>query len=319
MADGIVGWANGQSYTPAQARWIDSLLATPVNAIFGRSGLRAGPGLVVTTGGSSPEQVTVTGGSGIIYDPTPGGGSYHFIFPAGSNVKDLPARPAAGTSRYIEVCVRLNGTPDTDVRDADIVLVTGAAAASPSYPTIPANHVRINTLLVPASGAITVLNRGPRTVALGGILPVSSAAERDGAGSGVGVVFREDLNRLERRSGGGWVPLRDATLSDWVTMTKASALNTGARHRYRVLDDGKVRVEISGAGAFTTGGWIDVTAAGAIPSALRPDIQATRPCTMQALAACIAVTPAGTVQVINMSGASRSQVDGVVEYYPAGV
>lgn len=312
-----IGYTNG-TVPGVGLRALAQVASAVGGPLWARPGLRPG-GLKLTVAGSNPETVSVSPGAGVIYSGSETEGSHEFVV-YDIVTRQLAARPGSGTSRYDEVCARLTGTVNPDARDVDIVVIAGNAAASPTPPAIPVGYTQIGRLLVPASGTITQTARGPAVAALGGVLRVESAAERTALyDGGNDVVYRRDIDRLERRSGAGnWVRLRDATLSPWAPIEKAPALAAATTLQYRVMDDGKLRVEVNGAGSFGQG---DVAISNSpLPVEQRPYEQAANGCVLQnTYPATLAVTPGGVVRLYNATGGARTSISGYVEFYPASI
>jgi hypothetical protein len=212
MSDGIAVRYDGRAYTAAEERLLAAVLAQPSTALLARPGVRPGLGGDVTIGGT-PEKATITPFSGIITD-TGGGGSYLFVVPEAVSV-DLVTRPGGGTSRIDELVVKLDATG----KGVDVDVITGTAGASPSAPTIPSGQLRLRELAVPSSGSVALSKPPQRIAALGGSLPVASAAERDAIETiydGL-VVYREDSDCLEVRYNGAWG--RVVHNEGWKTLT----------------------------------------------------------------------------------------------------
>lgn len=216
-------------YDASDDRAAMTALMTPGGAgLAARAGRR--PGALTVSIGGSPEAVTVPAHSGIITDPD--GGAYLYAFPNAVS-KDLDARPGAGTSRIDLVVAHIYDADvhpaDTSLRELDLEVVTGNAGAVPVVPTQPDGTVLVAMLSVPASGAISVNVNGPRTVAVGGILPVASQAERDALTAYDGlVVYREDTDAYEGHANGGWQSMVAGAWTTYVPTLSGWTLGNGS-------------------------------------------------------------------------------------------
>jgi hypothetical protein len=269
MADGYALRFDGVAYPAEAERLFHSTLAMPGAATRARPGIRAGGGLVVTVGGG-PESASVSPGSGIITDTVAGLGSWFFVIPTTVS-KALATRPASGQSRLDEVVARINTTSN----EVEIAVITGTATAgTPTAPTIPTGQLRLAELLVPASGSVSVQKPGQRIAALGGILPVASAAERDAIEVIYDslVIYREDTDTYQARVNGNWVTL--PLTQDWTTFALTSLQSgwTTPTLRYSKVGD---RVELDMAFTNPTlttdsaGNMADITI-GTVPTEIRP-------------------------------------------------
>lgn len=270
MADGYALRFDGVSYPAEAERLFHALLATPASATRARAGIRAGGGLAVTVG-SGPESAVVAPGGAILTDTGAGLGSWLIVLPS-SVSKALASRPSSGQSRLDEVVARINTTS----KEVEVGVITGTATAgTPTAPTIPAGQLRLAELLVPASpAAVSVQKPGQRTVALGGILPVVSSAERDAIDvvyDGL-IVYREDTDVYEARVNGTWRAVLVA--QDWTTFSLTSLQSgwTAPTLRYHKTGD-QVELDL----AFTNptlstdsaGNMADITI-GNVPTEIRP-------------------------------------------------
>ncbi|MFD0405026.1 hypothetical protein [Kitasatospora sp. NPDC127116] len=181
-------WLPTLGYTEDELRKMDSaLLMADGTALGSRPGIRPGdPGLAVTLSGAA---VNVSAGTASLYRP--GQGVYRAQMPA-----TTPGTLAAAHTTWSRIDLVYLRVWDTSVdgsgqRKADTVLLPGTASATPSAPT-PAPteiYVPLATITVPSTGgggtgAATVSSAVRQlTVAPGGILPVSSAADIAIAGS----------------------------------------------------------------------------------------------------------------------------------------
>lgn len=221
MADGVASRFNGVAYPAQTERHLAGVPLQPSGNLGARGGIR--PGQSVVTVGGSPEAWTVAPHSGVIEGPADTDGSYTYAIPTAVTV-NLPARPAAGSSRKDIIVARIL---DADVpatgssaKEVDLQHLAGTATTgTPTAPSVPTGALGLATLTVPASGTITVAS-SRRTVALGGILPVSDSTDRGGIArlyDGL-VVYREDTDIFEARVAGAWVPLTTADDTGWTNI-----------------------------------------------------------------------------------------------------
>jgi hypothetical protein len=267
-------------YTASDERLLASsrMMPGPASAPFSARGGRRvnGAGLVVSVGGS-PESWTVTRGPGIIYGPAhPGAGGWEFALP-NDKTEAIGARPGAGLSRVDLIVARIY---DGDVigsgpRELKIERVAGDPSNSNPVPKdLPALSLELARLTVPNSGAITVTQSTARTVAAGGILPVTTTAERDKLKTD-GVAYRglvvdnAQANRLERYDGTNWKPVPDdldvclgafwgaafdSAIHDHKTVSISSADTSSAGANVTVIDLATQFVGVTGVMAFPTNG-----------------------------------------------------------------
>jgi len=212
--DGMVRRWNSVAYSGVDERRLDSVLAMPgpssepFSVLGGRRVNGAGLAASVGTG---PDSVTVAAGGGIVYDSTyAAGGGWEFALAASKTV-NLAARPGSGLSRIDLVIARIYD-PDSSVgavRELKIEVVAGTASASPAAPALPALSLELARLTVPNVAAVSSTHSTARTVAAGGVLPVSTTAARDAlVGDGIAypgmAVFNQQVGALQVRTDSGW-------------------------------------------------------------------------------------------------------------------
>lgn len=276
MADGVASRFNQVTYDAQDERHLDSLTMHPSGSLGARGGVRPTAAPVVSIGGS-PESWTVAAHSGVVEGPADADGSYLYAIQAVVS-EQLPARPAAGQSRKDILVVRVL---DADVpatgsalREVDVQHLAGASTAgTPTAPATPTGSLLLATLTVPATGAITVAT-GRRTAALGGVLPVANAAERDAlpfVWDGL-MIYRDDLDTYEARANGAWTSFLTAG-DDSGVLTIAPAAGwtqTGSPLQVRRIGDVVILVgglDRTGAALTNAGQWYRV---GTVPAGLRP-------------------------------------------------
>lgn len=242
--DGMAGFWDGVAY-PAQAeRLLTSIDAMPgpVSAPFSaRSGRRVnGSGLSVSVSSTGNGSVTVSPGPGQVYSSAHAGhGRWSFYIPNSVGPLTLGARPATGQTRVDLVVAQLydSGIGVGAVKEVKIEVVPGQAGVSASAPAVPALSMLLDTLTVPATGAISHTQSTDVVVAAGGVLPVQTAAEKnklktDGVAYRGLVVDDAQAGALFRYNGDGWDELAvvgDPAPGDqpWTTLTAATGWTAG--------------------------------------------------------------------------------------------
>lgn len=186
--DGEVSFWDGVAYNAVDFRQLDSplLMPGPASAPFSsRSGRQVnGAGLAVTVAPAGNGSVSVSAGAGVIYDNAHAiQGAWRFTIPTAKTGIALPARPGVGTSRIDLVVARIydSGIGVGAVKEVKIEVISGAAAASPSAPALPALSFELGRLTVSATSgaAIPLVSTTQVTTAAGGILPVATTTERN--------------------------------------------------------------------------------------------------------------------------------------------
>ena len=302
---------NTVEYDAGDERALLATLQHPGSATLPRAGKRIGSGLEVTVG-NSPEDAIIAAGCGVVVDTAAGDG-YLFVNTAPVEL-ELPARPGVGNSRIDFVVARVKNEderPGDTLREIEFAFVTGVAGASPTAPTIPSGQLRLARLTVPASGDIVISQPAQRTVAAGGILTVADATERDAISpvyDGM-MIYREDTDAFYGRVAGAWALVGPTDDTDWVTL--ASSTVTGTT-RYRVRD-GWVIVQAVGDCDTESGVSVDLTSA-AIPLAYRPSQRVRNGASFFNHPGIFTVETTGILTGIQITGADRTTVSGVVIY-----
>lgn len=310
MSDGIAWRFDTVAYPAADERSLQAMLLHPSSSLLARPGRRPGPGLEVTIGGT-PEAANVAAGGGVIRDAD--GGTYVFVIPTPVALT-LAARPSVGNSRISYVLARIKDEdvrPGDTLREPDIYLLEGTAGASPTPPTIPAGHLQLARLDIPASGTIAVSGSAQRMAAAGGLIVVATSTERDAIEQPYDglLVYREDNKSLEGRINGAWVPV--AYDSGWIAITKAAVMTSGTL-RYRVKN-GYVTVQVSGAANTASGTEITLTGA-ALPTAYRPSVAVMGFGDFGGAPGRLLLATSGHITAFQISGASHTTVAGVLVY-----
>lgn len=283
VTDGYANRINGVEYNGVDERRFDGplLMPGPAAAPFSaRSGRRVnGAGLAVSVGGG-PEAWTVTPGAGVIYDSAYASqGAWRFEIPAAITAT-LPARPGAGQSRIDLIIARIYDTGALGSGPAEVKIerVNGNAGGSPSAPSLPALSVELARMTVPASGTISVTQSSRRTVAAGGVLPVSGDADlaslvADGAAYPGLLAYNEQRSRFEGRFASTWAAIPSGD-TGWMTLPLASGyVNQGTPFpAVRVIGGvAYFRGAIArSSGSFTGPTSYAVVAAGGVPAGARP-------------------------------------------------
>ncbi|MFI2612045.1 hypothetical protein [Kitasatospora sp. NPDC018619] len=210
-------WLPSLSYDETELRKLDlPFVMSDGTSLGARPGIRPGdPGLTVTLSGTT---INVSAGPAILWRA--GQGLYRAQLPASSPGTLAPA--SATWSRIDLVYLRVWDTAvdGTGLRKADTVYLPGVASATPSTPVPGATEIYIPlaTITVPSTagggtGAATVSSAVRQlTVAPGGILPVSSAADIALSGVYVGQARFNTVRMLpEYWNGTAWSAQGDFT------------------------------------------------------------------------------------------------------------
>ncbi len=132
---------------------------------------------------------------------------------------DVAAAPGSN-SRIDVVYVMQRDTASTTspdgVTQAEVGVVTGTAAASPSKPSLPVGAVEVGTVTVASgatntnAGTVTVATTAAWTAPHGAPIPVRNQTERDALVKFDGLYAdRLDLNTLQRCTGTAWLDVVD--------------------------------------------------------------------------------------------------------------
>jgi hypothetical protein len=267
------------SDTSQRMRLSDALHAMPGGSLRSRGGLR-------TDGGGVPALVpstlkfTLTPFIAEVPGSAATQGAYPFVHDDGSTQYDiLPGDPLGARIDLVVVRVRHNAFDSSGFTDAGIVVIKGSPTTG-IVPTVPAGCIPIREFNVSAtasagSGGVTIgTDRRRTTVSTGGVLPVSTTADRT-ALSTAGLAYRglvvdnAQANRLERYDGTAWRPVQDdldvclglfwgagfdASVHDHKTLSYAAAATSSAGANVTVIDLATQFVGVSGVTATTTNG-----------------------------------------------------------------
>ena len=213
-------WLPTLPYDETEFRKMDSaLIMTDGTALGSRPGIRPGdPGLAVSLAGTT---VNVSAGTATLYRS--GQGVYRAQM-AATSPGTLPAANGSFTTIHL-VYLRVWDTAvdASGFRRADTVFLAGTASGTPAAPTPGGTEIYIPlaTITVPSTGgggtgAATVSSAVRQiTVAPGGVLPVSLAADIAAVGAYTGQVrYNTARGQLETWNGSAWV-----AQGDWATYT----------------------------------------------------------------------------------------------------
>lgn len=204
------GWVTGGVVTAQEARLATgALILAGAGPIQSRSGVRpaaGSPGLVAQTASASAG-VLVNSLQGMIQGTrSTSAGTYLATSDAQFTLDILAGAPADPTNpRNDLIIARQRDTQWADAATAfDVVRVGGTPAGAPVDPTvtgdyIPLARVRVNAAVTTITNAV-ITDLRPWTVATGGVLPVTSQADRDALAPYAGLaVWRMDTipQRLE--------------------------------------------------------------------------------------------------------------------------
>lgn len=311
----VIRWNDPFQYSAADERLMFTplLQAGGAGAFSARSGLRPGATGAVTVSGTT---VTVQPTSGVIYDANHAtDGPFLWALPA-SKAVSLGARPGSGQSRRDLIIARVYD-PDLglgSVRELKIERVAGTASPTPQEPALPAMSMRLASALVPATGNVTLTVSTARTVAAGGVLPVSTEAERDALPSPpVGMtVYVETLDSLCVWSGTAWRRYGYVSDTGWVNMPMDDTVyqNTGFAGPFQVRRLGDV-VNFRGARQRRSGNLAANQEPGWIPSSMQDDFPTPAGQTSAFLCAGIGMSTVKTAFFPQSNGNSVLRISGV--------
>lgn len=220
-------WLPSLSFDETELRKMDSVLIMADGTALGsRPGIRPGdPGLAVSLAGTT---VNVSGGTATLYRS--GQGVYRAQLAATSPGTLTAANATFARVDLVYLRVWDTAIDSSGLRKADTVYLAGTASGSPVAPTPGATEIYIPlaTINVPntgggGTGAATVSSLVRQiTVAPGGILPVSTAADIALAGTYAGQV-RYNAGVLEYWSGAAWIAVNPPLTS---VFTESSTIAT---------------------------------------------------------------------------------------------
>jgi hypothetical protein len=228
-------WLPSISYDETELRKMDSALVMPDGTALGsRPGIRPGdPGLAVTLAGTT---VNVSAGTATLYRSSQG--LYRAQLAATSPGTLTAANATFARIDLVYLRVWDTAIDSSGLRKADTVYLAGTASASPAVPTPGATEIYIPlaTINVPntgggGTGSATVSSTIRQlTVAPGGILPVSSAADIALAGVYAGQArYNATRGVVEYWNGSAWLAPGDAIAftPTWTASTTNPTLGNG--------------------------------------------------------------------------------------------
>lgn len=182
-----------------------------------RGGLRPdGGGVVTVVSGGMQVQVQpltcwVEGGASAVQ------GGYPYVLDATTTLAIADGDASLERTDTVAVVVYDDAFDSSGATSASVQVVQGTPGDG--APALPTNAVALYDVIVPAgasagTGGLSAGNLGPDrrawTVAAGGVLPVSGAAERDALGALEGqAVYREDTGKLQVYAQGTWRTMVD--------------------------------------------------------------------------------------------------------------
>jgi hypothetical protein len=214
----LQAWVAGQTVIgQVDARTAVSSLWTPgSSAVNTRAGIRPGgsgdPGAV--TAGGTPDNAVRVAPLQAVVPSTRADGSYIVTADASITLDILTANPAdpANARRDLVIIQQNDNTFGVDANATTLIrVVTGTPSGSPADPTVTGSpdYMVLARITVPAA-ATTITNamitdlRPGKQVALGGLLPIASATERNAMTAYIGQhIWRIDRSWAEVHIGAG--------------------------------------------------------------------------------------------------------------------
>ena len=264
--------------------------------------------LAVSVDGS--DVVTVQPGAVVIPGNAVSGSGVWRAAIGSSTTGSLTARDATNGRIDLVVFRQL----DTDVvgshtaRTGKVEIIAGTPSATPAVPTLPSMAVELGRITVPASGGgAATVDSSNRTyaAALGGRLPVPSAAKLPASAALFSEAVALDTGYRHRWNGSAWVALD----TDW-TVLASSLTGWGIKYRRRgfmltVLVDG---------GFTSADGTTYALSTANLPTALRPPTTARAGGYFGGYPGSVWVGTDGSVGAQQQSGASRGSVAATITY-----
>jgi hypothetical protein len=208
-----------------------------------RSGIRDSPGypgLVAL----STNKVTVNPFQAAIQDPArPGIGAYLVTLDAPKELPLTAADPVLNRTDLVIAEIDEPASPGFTVR---VVEGQRSSSATPQPPAVTNSlHLRLAQVFVRAAGATPTLSDLRQfTAALGGVLPVRTAADRPDTTQSSQLIYRLDIGAIEVLRGGGWTTYRPPRADTWHPVVfQNSWTNYGSPYppaAYTLRDDGWV-------------------------------------------------------------------------------
>jgi hypothetical protein len=214
----------------------DSRIATGIfltpgaTALTGRQGIRLAPGnpFAVTATGTPDANIHIAKGQ-LNLTATRGSGAYLCTLDADKTINALATPAHATNARRDLIIAQQTDTYYGDPAPTSFVLryIVGTPAGSPVDPVVTGSpdymliaRVRVPALTTAITNALIDDLRPAWMVALGGVLPVSSAAERTALSAYEGqVVYRRDLDILEFFDAVAWRSVGTPAVSSLASIT----------------------------------------------------------------------------------------------------
>ncbi|NUK09744.1 hypothetical protein HRW18_17375 [Streptomyces lunaelactis] len=257
------GWLLPSGQTREDTRLSPLGTMSPESAMTTRDGVIAG-GTALNATGAGPMQVQIAVGRALVQG-TEAQGAYPVAVtaPETLTVTDGNATNPRIDVVVLRVCDELYDTTGQTL--ARVELVTGAASATPTPPTLPPTSLRLWEITVPAgvsagTGGITwssaLDDRRRYTAAYGGITPRGWGLSFTGAYPGQ---YRDNGSGLDRWDGAAWQTL-DPVIG-WTPVTLATGYtnngNAQGTVRYRrIMHGGVPHLQLRGGVSWTTSGTV---------------------------------------------------------------
>jgi hypothetical protein len=215
-ASTISPWATSGQITAPEARYAMAagFAKSPSSTILTEGGVIEGANPSASISGTS---VIVTGHQAVVESAS---GTFVGTTVANMTVA-LGANPSSGQSRWDIVYAEITGAADT-AAVYSLTSVSGAASASPSKPSVPANTTALFEILTTNTGPGTPNPIYAYTRAPGGIRLVRSGDVR--AGSFTGDLRKFSNGQIDVWNGSAWITVtQPATWSSFTPVLTASA------------------------------------------------------------------------------------------------
>lgn len=232
----------------------------------GREGVRGTADFAVTQNGTPNMSVNIAAGQGVVKGDAGSQQGVYIVRNDGTVNKTIAASDATNP-RIDLVCARVrDGVYGDSTNDWSFIVVTGTAAASPTAPAVPNNHLPIAQVTVPAN-ASSIVNANiadvrPRVSAIGA-RRVCTSTTRPATGLYAGLeIFETDTLRNWAWDGSAWVELGGLAYASFHTFTPtfrwaantAWTLGNGSYKCYYIRQGKMVDVYIQmGIGSTTSG------------------------------------------------------------------
>ncbi|WP_408895948.1 hypothetical protein ACJ5H2_13615 [Nocardioides sp. R1-1] len=215
----------------------DALALLPSGNGLARTGLRPDGGGAVSIN-SGTMGVTVQPFTAWVSAASAAQGGYPVVLDAAKVLAVSPGHATLARVDTVVAQVRDTASDGSGFTDMRVLIVEGTPGAG--QPALPATTIALRNINVPAgastgTGGLVAGNLGTDrrvyTSALGGIVPVATATERDALGAQLGqVVYRTDLDLLEVKVGtpAGWRAIASSEHSQVVSTAALTTSGTSA-------------------------------------------------------------------------------------------